>query len=88
MEMVDGRFRPAAVVPAAIILAPTRELAIQIGEECAKFCPAANAKVATLYGGASKGDQLRVLRMGADIIVATPGRLNDFLAGGLLRTRT
>lgn len=80
MEMVDGRFRPAAVVPAAIVLAPTRELAIQIGDECQKFCPAAGAKVVTLYGGASKGDQLRALRSGADVVVATPGRLNDFLA--------
>ena len=80
MEMIDGRFRPAAVVPAAIVLAPTRELAIQIGDECAKFCPAAGAKVVTLYGGASKGDQLRALRTGADVVVATPGRLNDFLA--------
>ncbi|EEH51856.1 uncharacterized protein MICPUCDRAFT_46013 [Micromonas pusilla CCMP1545] len=78
MEMVDGR--PAAVVPAAIVLAPTRELAIQIGDECAKFCPAAGAKTVTLYGGASKGDQLRALRGGADMIVATPGRLIDFLA--------
>ena len=80
MEMVDGRFRPAAVVPHAIVLAPTRELAIQIGDECAKFCPAAGAKVVTLYGGASKGDQLRALRSGADVLVATPGRLHDFLA--------
>ena len=80
MEMVDGRFRPAAVVPHAIVLAPTRELAIQIGDECAKFCPAAGAKVVTLYGGASKGDQLRALRSGADVFVATPGRLHDFLA--------
>jgi ATP-dependent RNA helicase DDX5/DBP2 len=80
MEMVDGRFRPAAVTPSAIVLAPTRELAIQIGDECLKFCPAAGAKVVTLYGGASKGDQLRALRAGADIVVATPGRLNDFLA--------
>ena len=80
MEMVDGRFRPAAVTPSAIVLAPTRELAIQIGEECGKFCPAAGAKVVTLYGGASKGDQLRALRTGADVVVATPGRLNDFLA--------
>ena len=51
--------RPAAVTPSAIVLAPTRELAIQIGDECLKFCPAAGAKVVTLYGGASKGDQLR-----------------------------
>ena len=68
------------MVPAAIVLAPTRELAIQIGDECAKFCPAAGAKTVTLYGGASKGDQLRALRGGADVIVATPGRLIDFLA--------
>ena len=80
MEMVDGRFRPAAVVPHAIVLAPTRELAIQIGDECAKFCGAAGAKTVTLYGGASKGDQLRALRSGADVLVATPGRLHDFLA--------
>ena len=80
MEMVDGRFRPAAVTPSALVLAPTRELAIQIGDECLKFCPAAGAKVVTLYGGASKGDQLRALRAGADVVVATPGRLNDFLA--------
>ena len=64
----------------AIVLAPTRELAIQIGEEAAKFCPAAGAKCVTLYGGVSKTDQLRALRTGADIIIATPGRLIDFLA--------
>ena len=68
------------MVPAAIVLAPTRELAIQIGDECAKFCHAAGAKTVTLYGGASKGDQLRALRGGADVIVATPGLLIDFLA--------
>ena len=37
------------------------------------------AKCVVLYGGAAKGDQLRALRGGADIVVATPGRINDFL---------
>ena len=79
MQLLDGRWRPGAVTPTVIVLAPTRELAIQIHDECAKFCPAAGCRSAVLYGGAAKGDQLRALRSGADVVVATPGRLNDFL---------
>ena len=79
MTLVDGRWRPGAVAPAVIVLAPTRELAIQIHAECEKFCQAAGARSVVLYGGASKSDQLRALRSGADVCVATPGRLNDFL---------
>jgi len=79
MQLVDGRWRPGAVTPTVIVLAPTRELAIQIHDECAKFCPAVGCRSAVLYGGAAKGDQLRALRQGADVVVATPGRLNDFL---------
>ena len=79
MELVNGRWKPGPVKPTSIVLAPTRELAIQINEECTKFCPAVKAKCVVLYGGAAKGDQLRALRGGADIVVATPGRINDFL---------
>ena len=79
MQLIDGRWRPGAVTPTVIVLAPTRELAIQIHDECTKFCPAAGCRSAVLYGGAAKGDQLRALRSGADVVVATPGRLNDFL---------
>ena len=79
MQLVDGRWRPGAVTPTVIVLAPTRELAIQIHDECAKFCPAVGCRSTVLYGGAAKGDQLRALRQGADVVVATPGRLNDFL---------
>ena len=79
MELVNGRWKPGAVKPTSIVLAPTRELAIQINDECTKFCPAVKAKCVVLYGGAAKGDQLRALRGGADIVVATPGRINDFL---------
>ena len=79
MQLVDGRWRPGAVAPSVIVLAPTRELAIQIHAECEKFCQAAGAKSVVLYGGAAKGDQLRALRSGADVVVATPGRINDFL---------
>ncbi|KAJ4834336.1 hypothetical protein Tsubulata_037534 [Turnera subulata] len=52
--------------PTVLVLAPTRELATQIQDEC-------------LYGGAPKGPQLKELDRGADIVVATPGRLNDIL---------
>ena len=64
----------------ALILAPTRELATQIQEESEKFGQAAGYYSAVAYGGAPKRDQLRSIHdRGAAILVATPGRLNDFL---------
>ena len=64
----------------ALILAPTRELATQIQEESEKFGQAAGYYSAVAYGGAPKKDQLRSIHdRGASILVATPGRLNDFL---------
>lgn len=68
------------VYPAALILAPTRELAVQIFEEATKFCFRSGLKVAVVYGGVRIGDQMAVLRRyGCDILVATPGRLHDML---------
>ena len=63
----------------ALILAPTRELATQIQEEAEKFGQAAGYYSACAYGGAPKRDQLRSIHDGASLLVATPGRLNDFL---------
>ncbi|XP_023327112.1 DEAD-box ATP-dependent RNA helicase 30 isoform X2 [Eurytemora carolleeae] len=63
-----------------LVLAPTRELATQIQEEAVKF-EGAGYKSACAYGGAPKKDQLRCIQ-GANILVATPGRLLDFLEGG------
>merc|ERR1719210_2361700 len=60
--------------PVGLVLAPTRELATQINEECARF--SAGLKVTCVYGGASKRDQLNQLRYGVHIVIATPGRLN------------
>ncbi|KAK3271727.1 hypothetical protein CYMTET_19944 [Cymbomonas tetramitiformis] len=62
-----------------LALAPTRELANQIQEECLKFGRSVNIRSVCLYGGAPKGGQLRDLRSGPQIVIATPGRLNDFL---------
>ncbi|GAB4846735.1 hypothetical protein Ancab_025743 [Ancistrocladus abbreviatus] len=65
--------------PTVLVLSPTRELATQIQDEAAKFGRSSRISCACLYGGASKGPQLKDLDKGADIVVATPGRLNDIL---------
>ncbi|TQD96901.1 hypothetical protein C1H46_017506 [Malus baccata] len=65
--------------PTVLVLAPTRELATQIQDEVLKFGRASRVSCTCLYGGAPKGPQLKELDRGADIVVATPGRLNDIL---------
>ncbi|VAH73205.1 unnamed protein product [Triticum turgidum subsp. durum] len=65
--------------PTVLVLAPTRELASQIQDEAIKFGRSSRVSCTCLYGGAPKGPQLRELERGADIVVATPGRLNDIL---------
>ncbi|XP_057472134.1 DEAD-box ATP-dependent RNA helicase 14 isoform X2 [Actinidia eriantha] len=65
--------------PTVLVLAPTRELATQIQEEVIKFGRSSRVSCTCLYGGAPKGPQLKELDRGADIVVATPGRLNDIL---------
>ncbi|XP_019052242.1 PREDICTED: ATP-dependent RNA helicase-like protein DB10 isoform X2 [Nelumbo nucifera] len=65
--------------PTVLVLAPTRELATQIQDEAVKFGRSSRISCTCLYGGAPKGPQLRDLDRGADIVVATPGRLNDIL---------
>ncbi|CAJ1376130.1 unnamed protein product [Effrenium voratum] len=62
-----------------LILAPTRELATQIHDEAVKFASASGCSSACVYGGQPKREQLPAVRAGAPILVATPGRLNDFL---------
>lgn len=75
-----SKIDPAKREPQVLILAPTRELALQVAtafETYAKQMPGVN--VVAVYGGAPMGPQLKALRMGAQIIVATPGRLVDHL---------
>mmetsp|Transcript_16840 Transcript_16840/g.25322 ORF Transcript_16840/g.25322 Transcript_16840/m.25322 type:complete len:552 (+) Transcript_16840:58-1713(+) len=78
---VPGRPRK---LPTALVLAPTRELTQQIETEALKFSGVAGISVAALFGGASKGPQLRTLSRGVDLIVATPGRCNDLIEMGAL----
>ncbi|KAF7837658.1 DEAD-box ATP-dependent RNA helicase 46 [Senna tora] len=65
--------------PTVLVLAPTRELATQIQDEAIKFGRSSRVSCTCLYGGAPKALQLKELDRGADIVVATPGRLNDIL---------
>ncbi|KAK6280557.1 hypothetical protein POUND7_020824 [Theobroma cacao] len=65
--------------PTVLVLSPTRELATQIQDEALKFGKSSRISCTCLYGGAPKGPQLREIERGVDIVVATPGRLNDIL---------
>lgn len=66
--------------PIALILTPTRELAIQIYNECRKFCKPLKLHPVCVYGGAGVSDQISDLKRGAEIVVCTPGRMIDILA--------
>ena len=69
----------------ALVLEPTRELAIQVAESFSRFAKYIdNFRVAPIYGGASYESQIRSLRHGAQVVVATPGRLIDLIEKGRL----
>ncbi|CAG4968744.1 ATP-dependent RNA helicase RhlB [Novilysobacter luteus] len=65
--------------PRALILAPTRELAIQIHKDAVKFGSDLGLKFALVYGGVDYDKQRELLQAGADVIIATPGRLIDYV---------
>ena len=65
--------------PLVLVLAPTRELAVQIQQVATSFGQTSGMRTACVYGGAPKFPQLRDIERGAEICIATPGRLNDFL---------
>ena len=69
----------------AIVLAPTRELAVQITLELQKIASYTSVRVVTLYGGQSMGVQLDALRRGAQVVVGTPGRTIDHIRRGTLK---
>ncbi|MCT4615293.1 MAG: DEAD/DEAH box helicase [Marinifilaceae bacterium] len=76
IELID----PYENTPQALILSPTRELGIQIGEDLKLFSKNIfNLKLVNVYGGANIDEQIRKIKRGAQIIVATPGRLLDLI---------
>lgn len=73
------------VDPQALILCPTRELAIQVAEEMAELGDPKGVRVLPIYGGAPMGGQLRSLKAGCDVVVGTPGRILDHIRRRTLR---
>lgn len=80
IEKIDAK----ATYPQALVLSPTRELASQVAEQLKKMGTSKNIQVAIIYGGSSYRNQIQQLKKGAQIVVATPGRLVDLLEQDLL----
>ncbi len=77
LERLDRSKRPA---PIALVLVPTRELAVQVSEAMYKYGRDLDAKVLPIYGGQPIGRQLAALNAGVHVVVATPGRALDHIA--------
>jgi superfamily II DNA/RNA helicase len=75
-----GRADPGA--PRGLVLVPTRELALQVAEVLEPLAAAVERRVAVVYGGADLDRQVRALERGADVVIATPGRLIDLVERG------
>ncbi|HYN28431.1 MAG TPA: DEAD/DEAH box helicase, partial [Dermatophilaceae bacterium] len=77
-----SRRRPGR--PRALVLVPTRELADQVQETVRPLAAAADLRTLTIYGGVGQNPQVTALRRGVDLVVATPGRLEDLIGQGHL----
>jgi superfamily II DNA/RNA helicase len=84
IPIIERTVRGAPNAPSALVLAPTRELARQIGDELAPVASARGLVVHVLQGGAPFEPQIAALQAGVDIAIATPGRLLDLVGQGLV----
>ena len=84
-NQVRDRSRRDDIDPMALVLAPTRELAQQIERVADQFGQLAGVRHVCVYGGAPKGPQIQQIRKGAEICIATPGRLLDLLKENLIQ---
>ncbi|XP_060944257.1 DEAD-box helicase 3 X-linked a isoform X7 [Limanda limanda] len=78
----NGRYSRRKQYPLALVLAPTRELALQIYDEARKVAYRSRVRPCVVYGGADIGGQIRELERGCHLLVATPGRLVDMMERG------
>lgn len=83
--LLADKGRPLPGTARALILAPTRELAAQIGENVRNYARHTRLSSAVIFGGVGYGPQMKALRGGLDILVATPGRLIDHLERGTVK---
>jgi len=86
LQLLDAKKNPAEKTTIkALILAPTRELALQISESFMVYGKNLRLSHTTVFGGVSQGAQTTALRRGVDILVATPGRLLDLMQQGFIK---
>ncbi|KAG7263903.1 hypothetical protein CRUP_021222 [Coryphaenoides rupestris] len=78
----NGKYGRRKQYPISLVLAPTRELALQIYDESRKFSYRSRVRPCVVYGGADIGQQIRDLERGCHLLVATPGRLVDMMERG------
>ncbi|XP_042610041.1 DEAD-box helicase 3 X-linked b isoform X1 [Cyprinus carpio] len=78
----NGKYGRRKQYPISLVLAPTRELALQIYEEARKVAYRSHVRPCVVYGGADIGQQIRDLERGCHLLVATPGRLVDMMERG------
>ena len=79
----EGKRKPKTV--RSLILAPTRELAIQIEENVRRYAKHLHYKISLVYGGANQNPQIKSIALGVDILIATPGRLLDLMDQGHIK---
>lgn len=85
IPVVENLLRKKTPGIAAVVLLPTRELAAQVAEQYELLRGTQLGPAAVVVGGFSEGPQLKILRAGARLVIATPGRLEDYLQRGLVR---
>jgi len=78
-HLKGGKPKPGFRKPVLLVLAPTRELAVQIMDETRKFGSRLGISSVCCYGGSSKYPQIAQLERGVDCVIATPGRMNDLI---------
>ncbi|GAA4877225.1 DEAD/DEAH box helicase [Pseudonocardia benzenivorans] len=83
-RLAQERRGSRGTAPLGLVLAPTRELAMQVTEAIARYGKGLRARVLAVYGGAPIGPQLGALKRGVDVVVATPGRAIDLINRGAL----
>jgi superfamily II DNA/RNA helicase len=83
--LMVAEYQRAPGRPGALVLVPTRELAAQVAQVVRPLAEAMGLRAAVIHGGVPQGPQTAALRKGADIVIATPGRLEDLIAQGHCR---
>lgn len=81
-KLLDGELAQ----PQMLVLAPTRELAMQVEKECARIAARSSIETIAVYGGAAMGPQIDAFRRGAQLVAGTPGRVLDHIRRGNFKT--